>query len=388
MRRYQLRSRASKTMEEITDDADTVRWKVRELANMLRSSKYAVVYTGAGLSTAAGIPDFRGPSGVWTMRAQGKQLSEPDFGKVEPTLSHIALKRLLDAGQVRHIISQNIDGLHLRSGVFPENLSELHGNYCLEICPDCKTSYFRSYAVWTGIASTTEPGANFLVEQSASSRHSKLRKSDGGPTFKKQPKLNRPEPRIEDTDQQANHATGRKCEKEGCQGNLQDSVIQFWEELPEEAMNSATKHSQKADLGIVLGSSLRVTPACDLPAKILGNGGRVVIVNLQNTPLDPRASLVIRATCDQVMQMLLEELSPPSRTVKQDTDKCIPTILSKEEALASDDLLLPLSWSLPNLKIKARAPKSVKKENGETGLKFESTLHVPVGQVAAGLCGS
>jgi NAD-dependent SIR2 family protein deacetylase len=59
-----------------------------------------------------------------------------------------------------------------------------------------------------------------------------------------------------------------------------------------QAMNSATKHSQKGDLGIVLGSSLKVTPACDLPAKILGNGGRVVIVNLQSTPLDPRASLV------------------------------------------------------------------------------------------------
>ncbi|KAL3692634.1 hypothetical protein R1sor_006285 [Riccia sorocarpa] len=343
MTRYQLRSRAPKPGEELEESVEVVRDKARQLANMLRSSKYAVVYTGAGLSTAAGIPDFRGPSGVWTLRAKGKQLEEPDFSKVQPTFSHIVLKRLLDAGQIRHVVSQNIDGLHMRSGVPTENLSEIHGNYCLETCPKCKTAYFRPYAVWTGLATTTQPGVSFsdLDEPCETQRYRKHRRGDG--VARHVDVIS--EESVDEVAPPANHQTGRICEKEGCNGNLRDSVILFGEDLPKQALNSAVKHSQKADLGLVLGSSLRVKPACDFPAKILGNGGRVVIVNLQKTPLDSRASLVIHATCDQVMQMLVEELSPRSRPTE--ITRSVVETSSVNGRLKSEKVQMRLNWKKP-----------------------------------------
>ncbi|KAG6551415.1 hypothetical protein Mapa_007061 [Marchantia paleacea] len=388
MTRYQLRSRASKPGEELEESVDIVREKARELANMIRTSKYAVVYTGAGLSTAAGIPDFRGPSGVWTLRAKGRQLSEPDFSKVQPTFSHIALKRLLDAGQIKHVVSQNIDGLHMRSGVPAENLSELHGNYCLESCPKCKTSYFRPYAVWTGLASTTQPGANFpdLDEPYELQKPRKHRRGDGGA---RQVEIIAEE-LADEIVPATNHQTGRTCEKEGCSGSLRDSVILFGEDIPKQALNSAVKHSQKADLGLVLGSSLRVKPACDFPAKILGNGGRVVIVNLQKTPLDSRASLVIHATCDQVMQMLVEELSPANKPTPAENNnsvletsrlegKLLPEKIPSK--LLSEKVQVSLNWQAPRA---CDDTKTSDKEEPIGGVDFGGKIIMQAREVIAG----
>lgn len=153
-------------MQELFDSPESLKKKVKQLGDILRASKYSVVYTGAGISTSAGIPDYRGPSGVWTLKARGKEVAEPDFGQLEPTSSHYAIRTLLAKKLVRHVVSQNIDGLHRRSGIPPHQISELHGNYCLETCSSCGVEYFRPFAVWGGL--TSAPGSTALSAARAS----------------------------------------------------------------------------------------------------------------------------------------------------------------------------------------------------------------------------
>lgn len=263
--------------------------KVRELAAFVRESKYAVAYTGAGISTAAGIPDFRGPSGVWTLQAKGKAVAEPDFTKLKPTLTHDLLRVLIESGHFHHIVTQNIDSLHLRSGVPVEKQSELHGNYSLETCPICETRYFRSHAVWKGL---TTPATNPLTARTNLNQEGDARSQRSSRR------------RVHNID----HRTGFLCEADSCSGELENSVVLFGESLPAKEVDAAWKHTDKADLALVLGSSLKVGPACDMPAQVAKNGGKLVIVNLQHTPFDGQASLVIHARCDEVMRLLAEEL--------------------------------------------------------------------------------
>ena len=109
-----------------------------------RNSKYIVVHTGAGISTSCGIPDFRGPKGVWTLEKQGiKPKIDIKFENAIPSTTHRALKILLDKGYIKYIVSQNIDGLHLRSGVARHHLAELHGNMFIEECEKCKKQFIR-----------------------------------------------------------------------------------------------------------------------------------------------------------------------------------------------------------------------------------------------------
>lgn len=106
---------------------------------MILSSKHVVVHTGAGCSTASGIPDFRGPKGVWTLEKKGEKPNfDVSFSDAQPTKCHMALKALLDSGHIKYIVSQNIDGLHLRSGVQRKQIAELHGNMFVENCSKCR----------------------------------------------------------------------------------------------------------------------------------------------------------------------------------------------------------------------------------------------------------
>ncbi|XP_017154670.1 NAD-dependent protein deacetylase Sirt6 isoform X2 [Drosophila miranda] len=112
---------------ECFDSDDTVINKCTELANLIKDSRHVVFHTGAGISTSAGIPDFRGPKGVWTLEKKGEiPKLNTSFDKATPTKTHMALRALVEAGYVQYVVSQNIDGLHLRSGLKRRYLSELH----------------------------------------------------------------------------------------------------------------------------------------------------------------------------------------------------------------------------------------------------------------------
>ena len=141
---------------EIEEDAEELQQKVVRLAELLRAAKHAVIYTGAGVSTSASIPDYRGPQGIWTMHKKGahnaNSAARADmmgmaFVDAQPTPTHMGLAALTARGLVQSVVSQNVDGLHLRSGVPARALCELHGNVFREQCSECAKEYLRGFDV-------------------------------------------------------------------------------------------------------------------------------------------------------------------------------------------------------------------------------------------------
>ncbi|KAK1431091.1 hypothetical protein QVD17_14315 [Tagetes erecta] len=248
-------------MSEIFDTQHVLQQKIKQLAKMIKKSKHLVAFTGAGISTSCGIPDFRGPKGVWTLQRAGKGVPEASlpFHRAAPSVTHMALVELERAGILKFVISQNVDSLHLRSGIPRHKLSELHGNSFREVCPSCGVEYIRDFEVETiGLKETS-----------------------------------------------------RRCSEPKCGAKLKDSVLDWEDELPPKEMDAAEKHCRTADIVLCLGTSLQITPACNLPLKSLRNGGKIVIVNLQETPKDKKASLVIRGFVDKVMAEVLQLLKMP-----------------------------------------------------------------------------
>ncbi|KAL1514961.1 hypothetical protein AB1Y20_004037 [Prymnesium parvum] len=304
----QLRSGMEKTaarkaqqeanLTEVEESDEQLEVKVAELAALLRSAKHAVVYTGAGLSTAAEIPDYRGPQGIWTMHKKGAHnassaaravLMGKAFVEALPTLSHMALAQLISRNLVKQIISQNVDGLHLRSGIPHNKLCELHGNVFRERCSSCGREYLRGYDV---------------TANSAYHRHS----------------------------------TNNNCDRKACgKGTLMDTIVYFGEKLDENDLETAQTHSNKADLAIFFGTSLKVLQhykfiwqqptAKNCPRK------RFVIVNLQPTPKDKQSDLRIYGKCDKVLQRLLHalHLEVPKYDLRKDE------VVRKAEASARAD---------------------------------------------------
>uniref|UniRef100_A0A164ZUN6 NAD-dependent protein deacetylase SRT1 n=1 Tax=Daucus carota subsp. sativus TaxID=79200 RepID=A0A164ZUN6_DAUCS len=237
--------------------------RIEKLALMIEKSKHLVAFTGAGISTSCGIPDFRGPKGVWTLQHEGKGVPEASlpFDRAMPSVTHMALVALERAGILKFVISQasylNVDSLHLRSGIPREKLSELHGNSFREVCPSCGAEYLRDFEVETiGLKETP-----------------------------------------------------RRCSSMNCRSRLRDSVLDWEDELPRKEMNLAEKHCLVADLVLCLGTSLQITPACNLPLKSVRGGGEIVIVNLQQTPKDKKAKLVIHGLVDKVIMGVMQILS-------------------------------------------------------------------------------
>ncbi|XP_037680125.1 NAD-dependent protein deacetylase sirtuin-6 isoform X5 [Choloepus didactylus] len=135
-------------LPEIFDPPEELERKVWELAQLLWRSSNVVFHTGAGVSTASGIPDFRGPHGVWTMEERGLAPKfDTTFENARPTRTHMALVQLERVGLLRFLVSQNVDGLHMRSGFPRDKLAELHGNMFIEECVKCKTQYVRDTVV-------------------------------------------------------------------------------------------------------------------------------------------------------------------------------------------------------------------------------------------------
>uniref|UniRef100_A0A8C9A3Q2 protein acetyllysine N-acetyltransferase n=1 Tax=Prolemur simus TaxID=1328070 RepID=A0A8C9A3Q2_PROSS len=135
-------------LPEIFDPPEELARKVQELARLVWESSNVVFHTGAGISTASGIPDFRGPHGVWTMEERGLAPKfDTTFESARPTQTHMALVQLERVGLLRFLVSQNVDGLHVRSGFPRDKLAELHGNMFVEECVKCKTQYVRDTVV-------------------------------------------------------------------------------------------------------------------------------------------------------------------------------------------------------------------------------------------------
>eukprot|EP00118_Oscarella_pearsei_P009936 m.58799 g.58799 ORF g.58799 m.58799 type:complete len:423 (+) comp34829_c0_seq1:408-1676(+) len=260
--------------KELFDPPDIVNEKVTRLAKWVKSAKHFIAFTGAGISTAAGIPDFRsgmgtvlktGP-GVWELKAKkkGRSSSHKTIAttKAIPTPTHMLMVKLCQEGILKAVVSQNTDGLHRRSGIAKKDLFELHGNSNLEKCSKCHREYLRDFRT-----------------RSAAKVH--------------------------------DHKTGRLCDDLKCRGVLKDSIINFGEDLPDDAFDGSTNHAEKADLCLAMGSSLTVTPAADIPESVGGKKikeGGLVIVNLQRTPLDALASMRINAKCEEVAKLLAEKL--------------------------------------------------------------------------------
>lgn len=275
---------AIKTEEEKREYFDTpeeLDAKVERLAMEILASEHFVAFTGAGLSTAAGIPDYRsgvntvlktGP-GCWETAAAiqaalkaGKDVKQIPKAKFRtsiqrsmPTKGHMALYALMEAGLLKHIISQNVDGLHRKSGVPAAKLTEVHGNTNLEICVKCDKGYMRDYRTRTA-------------------------------------------QKVHD------HLTGRKCDNAACGGALKDTIINFGENLRQSDLNRGFNQGQLADVMLCIGSSLRVNPAAQMVEETSECGGRVWIINLQKTPHTPIATQIY-AKIDDVLELLMKKLS-------------------------------------------------------------------------------
>ncbi|XP_021444620.2 NAD-dependent protein deacetylase sirtuin-6 isoform X1 [Oncorhynchus mykiss] len=281
-------------LPESFDSKEELKGKVEALAQLIRESQYLVVHSGAGISTSSGIPDFRGPKGVWTMEERGESPHfDTTFEEARPSLTHMALLGLQRASYLKYLISQNVDGIHVRSG-FPRNLlSELHGNMFVEECGKCGKQYVREKVI----------GVMGLKP------------------------------------------TGKYCEEvrgrglRSCRGKLISTILDWEEALPEKDLNRAEEASRRADLALTLGTSLQIKPSGDLPLFTKRKGGKVVIVNLQPTKHDKHAHLRINGYVDEVMSQLMELLGldipkwdgPTVCESSTPDQKPLPAIATKKE---------------------------------------------------------
>jgi len=220
--------------------------RIQTLAEWLYDSRHSVIFTGAGISTESGLPDFRGPDGLWTRRDKGlspRHMTRP-WDSVEPNSGHLAIVSLQGMGKLVFLISQNVDNLHLKSGIRPDLLAELHGNITKLRCTRCGET---------------------------------MAKSSGLTTCK-------------------------------CGGRLVSSVVNFGEPLPERDLRLSFEHSRKCDLFTVVGSSLVVTPAADMPREALRSGAKLVIINQGETPFDPQAHLRFHEKIGDVLPRTIKRL--------------------------------------------------------------------------------
>lgn len=248
----------------------------QQIAAWLRESKSAVAFTGAGISTESGIPDFRSPGGVWSRfqpvmyddfmadaRARHeywrqKSLAHVEFAAAEPNAGHEVLARWEQAGKLSAVITQNIDGLHQLAG--NQTVWELHGTAREILCQDCGWRTDADALVQSFVANDTVP----------------LCEACGGDRTK--------------------HAT-----------------ISFGQSLPTDVLQTSVDLSRECDLFFAIGSSLQVQPAASLPQLAAERGARLIIINRDETPLDSRATLVLNEPIGGALSAIdaaLAELPP------------------------------------------------------------------------------
>lgn len=235
---------------------------LQQAAGLLSNAKYGVAFTGAGISTPSGIPDFRSPlTGLWNKSDPFKvasiwafRNSPKDFfdwirplainsESAKPNSAHFSLANLENLGMIKSVITQNIDGLHHKAG--SQHVLELHGTAQTATCPSCGKKHNREY-----FHRVITRGEEF--------------------------------PRCSD-----------------CNSIIKPDVVLFGESLPQDIWNSAYQECLLADLILVVGSSLEVTPASSLPETALMNGAILLINNLGETYLDDKARILLRMDVEQ-----------------------------------------------------------------------------------------
>jgi NAD-dependent deacetylase len=242
---------------------------IEELAGLLADHERILVFTGAGISTASGIPDYRGPQGVWKTRApvyyqdfmasaearkaywQQKSDDFADFADAEPNEVHQAIAALERAGRVEMVVTQNVDGLHRAAGTSPERLIEVHGTNVLIECQTC--------------GERTDPGP-----------HHALFAETGEPP---------------------------DC---ACGGYLKPATISFGQNLRSGDLVAAFGAAERCDMVVALGSTLSVTPAADIPLRAAMNGVPYVVVNRGETSHDGLVVMALRLDAD------VGEVVPPA----------------------------------------------------------------------------
>jgi len=240
--------------------------KTKELAKKIVHSKHFVVLTGAGISTESGIPDYRGENGIYRRKESNppKRKLKP-LEEYEPNAAHFALVELQNLGLLKFLISQNIDNLHLESGIRPDLIAEIHGNYSILKCIECDARYTKKEMNWD----------NNLY---------------GWGARKTKPHPDQP-----------------KCKN--CGGRLISSIVDFREPMPKKEMKLAKEHAQKCDLMLIIGSSLRVAPANLLPRIAKDQGAEIVIINLKPTGLDNiLESERIKAKAGEILPKIVNEV--------------------------------------------------------------------------------
>lgn len=231
----------------------------KHLERLISSARRIAVFTGAGISTESGIPDFRSPGGIWSknriiyfdefVRSRDARVEawsrlfagRETLRKATPNAGHRAISRLVEQGKVTDIITQNIDGLHQASGLPAQRVIEIHGNATYAKCLECGARH-EFDEIEPAFAETNEPPS---------------------------------------------------CQK--CGGIVKSATISFGQAMPEEEMARAEEAARACDLFLAIGSSLVVYPAAGLPISAKRSGAKLVILNRDPTDLDHYADLVINA---------------------------------------------------------------------------------------------
>ena len=230
--------------------------KLEEFAQKLRGSSDVVVFTGAGISTESGIPDFRSPGGIWTrykpvmfqdyVRSEAARVEAwkrrldgwEQYKNAKPNIGHYFVNTLNVKEKLIGLITQNVDGLHSVAGLPDDKIVELHGSNRKIICLSCSKEF------------EPEPVISKLVGDFESP----------------------------------------KCDT--CGGILKAATVSFGQAMPEQAMRTAQEWTEEADVFLVMGSSLQVQPAASFPAMAKRNGAVLSIINREETPLDEHADFV------------------------------------------------------------------------------------------------
>jgi NAD-dependent deacetylase len=255
------------TPDIITPDLDTA---IARLTDLVHEAATIVPFTGAGISTECGIPDFRSPGGLWTKNKpiqfdeflasqearneswRRRFAMEEHFGAARPGRGHLALASLYRAGKVPGVVTQNIDNLHQASGIAPADVIELHGNTTFAHCLDCGARYELDW-----------------VRQ----------RMDAG--------------------------NGCAPDCPDCGGFIKTATVSFGQAMPDAAMQRAQDLSRSCDLFLAIGSSLVVWPAAGFPLLAKRHGARLVIINREPTEFDAIADLVVRQDIGTVLAPLI-----------------------------------------------------------------------------------